>query len=152
MLHKNWTAICAEANPTLRILAATVEDQRVLEGLEKGFPQLFTTEQQREPKVPLSAIKSIIKHAGSDGADDSAYEVCDRLKIPLLYFGPSTADHSDSRFEPVPAEFKDKCSGCLECESPFEAEWRGQKMVIVYDHEDGDFLVLAPSSCFDFET
>ncbi len=55
-LHINWIEVCKIENEGLRGLIASCTDEKVLQGLMKGFPKLFVRRPRAANTVPWSAI------------------------------------------------------------------------------------------------
>ncbi|MBI2984112.1 MAG: hypothetical protein HYY50_00600 [Candidatus Kerfeldbacteria bacterium] len=87
--YRNWMAICAEPEFWLRVLVTTCHDNRVLDGLAKGFPHLFGA----PPKTwqpPLYFAEEVARfcHGVCEPADIATYyswmPAVRLLQLPLL--------------------------------------------------------------------
>jgi len=96
-MYKNWNAICGCEDKRLLMLLAVSENPQTLAGLQKGFPQFFTAEEQVDPKVPMSAFRELVKHRGEKTVTD----ICEKLGIPLFLFG----DHEQD-IGPIPKKWE----------------------------------------------
>ncbi len=106
-VFKNHRLICQVSNPLLRMLLATATEPAVLEGLQKGFPHLFS-ETETALQVPLSVIRAKAAELGAaeqPNPDQAAnhpgtYEVMEALSIPSFYYGTKTYAGPEDCFPP----------------------------------------------------
>ncbi|KKW29912.1 MAG: hypothetical protein UY72_C0029G0005 [Candidatus Uhrbacteria bacterium GW2011_GWD2_52_7] len=71
MLNRNWRAICAVTDPRLKMCVALATDEKVLEGLQRGFPELFTAEKpEHDGPWPLSVLRRIVEESCGENSDD----------------------------------------------------------------------------------
>jgi hypothetical protein len=84
LLYRNWPAICAIANPRLKLLVALEADEEVLEGLQRGFPGLFTDEKpQQDGPWPFSVLKHITdKNYADEDSDQVGDDVLEAFGLP----------------------------------------------------------------------
>lgn len=72
MHYRDWKAICALTDPRLKLCISLATDEKVLEGLQRGFPELFTREKPtHETRWPLSALlRAVEESCGEQSNDD----------------------------------------------------------------------------------
>ena len=71
MLYRDWRAISAVTDPRLKMCVALATDEKVLEGLQRGFPELFTAEKpEHDGPWPLSVLRRIVEESCGENSDD----------------------------------------------------------------------------------
>ena len=110
VIYKNWKEICKCESELLRLLLSLEGDQNILERLQKGFPQYFSDEKTKTPRVPASVLKERAREYSIDQgykhpriheyhSEMHWYDsgVLDHFGIPCAYYWYTEND-------PVPAE------------------------------------------------
>jgi len=89
MSYKNWSAICAITDQNLKFCVACSTDEKVLEGLQRGFPELFTEEKpEHDGPWPLSVIRRAFDTRAPNITEEEL--LSGELEIPFVYaVGPS---------------------------------------------------------------
>lgn len=151
-MHRNWKVISRETNASLRFLLATTVDERILGGLEKGFPEFFASEEQ-----PLCVPLSIIREWCEEGDRDAPL-----MEIALEHFGIPHFCFGDGPGVDYPQEWEktlgtetfainepqhnvnEKVYGDL-----LFLEWQGQRCIVADWTDQGDMLILVPEQFID---
>ena len=104
-LTKNWKKVCELKNNLLRLLVATTEDEKILRGLQAGFPELFCdASEEAELCVPFSAIQTKARELGHLWVSVWGYEyvstfgleeACSEMGIPNFKLYQVPQGHGD---------------------------------------------------------
>jgi hypothetical protein len=148
-MFKNWPAICDETDQLLMLLVATTNNPKTLQGLEAGFPYLFTETEQPEPRIPYSVLSGVWEdHVARD---EYAWigDTLDSLKLPYLHFNAE-----DDR--PIPAEWLDDAyvvhGGILEKNvRPKTVTYKGEECAIIEYPTDFRFAIVVPTKFLDLD-
>ena len=149
-MFKNWKTICAEQNQGLRSLIATSDDERILKGLQKGFPELFTQEEQ-QIRIPLSSMKAWRPEGEAD------VPLCEDA---IAHFGIPSFTFGDVVGKSFPAEWRTALKGkniWLNSDSdsthlhtqPEYVLWQGKRFLVADYTDDGEMLIIVPEECID---
>jgi hypothetical protein len=158
-MYRNWPAISKVANPWLRMLAVTADDPETLQGLQAGFPQLFS-EEETESRIPLSAIRLCVEQSES-----SLWSIpLEHFSIPALNWGAGselsiTVPHEWwSLMESLKPNDQGAYDLLHEKGDPVYIDWNGQRCLLVemwdYDPEDGtvESLTIVPEQFIDLKS
>ena len=144
-MFRNWKLICQEKDPALRLLLATATDERILEGLEKGFSEFFAAEEQ-PLRVPHSAIREWGVRVG--GNITFPNDVLKHFGIPHFTFHEGS-DHPEGLTEMLGdkdiAINGDGGGGTWE---EFYFDWNG-KRCLVAEYAPNSVLILVPEGFID---
>jgi hypothetical protein len=84
--HRNWAAVCKLTNKRLQLVVALTTDRETLEGLRRGFPNLFTDEPlEQQGPWPLSVLRRVIEdgEASEEGDASTADDLFDRVGLNI---------------------------------------------------------------------
>ena len=131
-MFKNWSAICEVKDDLLRLLVATTKDAETLEGLQQGFPHLFS-ETETILRVPASALREAAKAVSRKQEAGSKFEELDG-EIAWSYgmdgFGiPCAARWAHP--EEVPPELLQQLVGQT-FDGGMKVKYRGVECVVMY--------------------
>lgn len=153
-LYKNWVAICELTDPVLRMAVSGAQDEETLKGFSVGFPQLFTTEEQRVHKFPLSLLSSAwVTDGRAEDKDhfkyDDRHEVLEHFKIPFLFFSEEKGDQRNG-YPAFPEELKELETVDLFEDEPVIFSYMGQDYYVVQIC-CGEHAWVTPVACIDLE-
>ena len=162
-MYKNWPEICRIKDELLRLLVATTKDAYVLDGLEKGFPKLFSVEETK-PRVPASAIREAARVRSREENNSGEYEERDAefswntvlrdFNIPLIFVHGYGAVPNEllqqlvgQRFEAgMKISYRD-----IPCLVACISEYAGKLHEIITEMPESEFLMLAPAEFIDMD-
>src|SRR5688572_20987773 len=81
---RNWNQICQIADLNLRLALALIQDEELLEGLRRGFPQCFSHKPTKQPLVPASALRQSAYEASVE--EESSYVNFHRFDQELTWY------------------------------------------------------------------
>lgn len=79
----NYRKLAAEPDVALRMLVASATDERILEGLRKGFPEYFTDVKQDVP-VPLSMLQAYCSPEDENEGGTLPEEILKHFGVPYF--------------------------------------------------------------------
>ena len=147
-MYKNWQRINKEPDFTLRFLLTTTNDERILDGLQAGFPEFFSPEEQ-----PLRVALSVIKGWYEVGSDNEGLPlpetIMEGLGIPHFMFGSGT------EVTTYPEEWKRVLKKrAIAINSPqykklLYLDWQGKRCLVADHTDEGEMIILVPEQFID---
>jgi hypothetical protein len=146
-MYKDWNVISQEKDMALRFLLTTATDTRILQGLEKGFPEFFGTEEQ-----PLRIPLSVIKEWREEGdADVPLLEtVLEHFGIPHFRFGEGLGIGYPEEWKKILGRKSISINGGKRTyKKLLYLEWRGQRCLVADYTDQGEMIILVPEQFID---
>ena len=161
-MFKNWKAICKLPDSHFCLFTASVEKPNLLEGLQRGFPELFCEEEQN-PKIPISHFDAYLEDTSTflekreDDGFLSAEDLCRCLHIPVItLISEEEKKQFKNNKDPIIPEGLKQSLADLEHDS-YNPDRELMKIIyegipcLVWLHVKDDCVVFSPASCFDLE-
>ena len=144
---RNWKLICQEKNQLLKLLLCVTNEDRICAGLQKGFPEFFTGEEQ-QPRVPLSAIKAWKE----DGKEEPPLpeSVLRHFGVPHFEFGSAVGVTYPTEWDDLLSGQNISINGAGDgvFDPLLEIQWHGTPCFVA-DYSEPEFMILVPKQFVD---
>ena len=158
-MYKNWNTICKIANPWLKMLLVTCDDEKVLVSLRIGFPEYFS-DVETNLRIPLSGLLQLVHETEGGMWDD----VISDLNIPSFDWGSSI----NAVAEQVPPDWHHIAMDAIKgadhdyyvfesiAGGHYEIEWNDEVCILVdaaaYGATVPESITLVPKRFIDFSS
>lgn len=151
-MYKNWQTISKEPDLAFRFLLTTTTDERILAGLQRGFPEFFSPKEQAL-RVPLSTIRAW-REKGEDQKENWRLPlpetVLDNFGIPYFMFGDSSGIGYPKEWKKS-LKKKDISINSPQYKKLLYLDWQGKRCLVADHTHEGEVIILVPEEFIDVD-